>query len=1581
MKVIKSVSMHACFRLTILLLLLTGHTIANAQTTPLTLRYQTNTTGNIELMGNAIVTCVTGSIRDGVTCEQALQQGSPSTPFPMQMIDIDSDTSTFNSSSSDLAIPANANVLFAGLYWSATEGGVAGVTVPVPNFSLRNQIMFDTPATAGYQTINGAILGTATPNDDAYGAFADVTALVQAAGSGTYTAANIQVTNGFASTGPWGGWSMAVVYEEPSEACRNLSVFDGFRLAFFGNIRVPITGFQAPPTGPVEADFGFFMGDGDIWNTFGQRLASDSVRFDGQPISDALNPYNAANPHIDRNFFNNNITRFGSHMTNRNPFTPHTLGTDITMISADGILAPGSTSTSILLDPDEGLWWPMMTSAIQIACPLEVTKTISTDTIDFGDAPDSYNTLLASGGPNHQSSFLPGSDATFDISVINLSNVDAFTMQSLDDSVFGDLNGQGNCSVPQVIAANGSYSCSFTQTVNGAAGSQHVNIVNVDGVDSDARPVSGTANAVVDLEDAELLLGSSIDIENDAQAPLDGSGDGADEDGLVPLQQYIPAGGLVCTGSNGSYTTAANEYCAVVTVTNNAAQVAQLAGWLDYNGDGVFSIAERSQTSPAAAHPDDDGTFFTGNIPASSGTNNYVLVFTGLGNLDQNTGAPIQIPDATMIRLRVTTEDGSTPGAANFFSDSSPLPTGPARDGEVEDHIVAFDILPVTLSSVSTQMTNGKVKFNWSTSSELFNVGFQLWGLDGTDSKWEKLHSWLVRTGSGNAVEPQSYTKTVSVPGSISELVAVGISSVDNDGSEHYYGPFIVEQSYGNLSKLKPIAWNHIRAQVDAQMASLGYVKDRVNGYRKLSSALTASSTNESVIEIGIRESGMYRLTAQALLSAGIDWREVSKRDIALLDHEGNAVVRYVSAQGSGSGNSKTLGQNGEIYFYASAVGARTGIYTDTRQYRLVVDRYRALNAQYQRKQGISSGFSDHYMETYRVENDDQYVLTSAADDPWVDAVVLSYPHRTGSYAAGIPVENDALWSQSSTLRLELARSSGLRTVDADGNGQADPEHVVEGQVLSSQGSTGLLALGAEQAVGKGDWSVAFEVPANTPVTLIDGKAVVGGIFSAGVGYAFSEVHVDAASLSYARPYVAKSGDDYLSFTGPETGELGYSVTVPDRGWPVVFAYNEAGALIRMAPESQTRKTTADGSRQRVVKLARLSGAGTQSSLTQYWVSGKPGFMSVESLSSKSIKSKSALLAQAAGSNYLMIAHPLFTGAKLEQYASFKRSQGYRVSIIDYLEIVEAFGGGQSGPHGLTSYLSQVEAKGNLDHILIVGGSSYDHTDKLKSGAITFIPGHYARSTYSKFTVSDVPYITNANNELFASIGRWPVRSDSDLSIIVDKSMAFANADHSQGHVLSIAEHTVAGENIDFAAALNTLAPLAPTSWTTSKVHVDEVAKVNNLNLPNDLPQALSLAKTKIVNELNKAPDLVLYNGHGTTSQLSNKGLFKSSDVASVTAAGGEIWLPMSCYVTFYESTHMNTLAHQLLFNGNAVNISGAMLLSNQAGNIAAGTAILDATLNQDKSLGEAVNAYKQDSGNSSLKINWALLGDPTARL
>ncbi len=998
---------------------------------------------------------------------------------------------------------------------------------------------------------------------------------------------------------------------------------------------------------------------------------------------------------------------------------------------------------------------------------------------------------------------------------------------------------------------------------------------------------------------------------------------------------------------------AGDDYTVSVPYTGNA----RLCGWIDFDynsqaGDGTFETDERSCID-------------TSTCSGGGTTGSCDLIFTAptdfIHNDDQITYARFRIgPNATEVES----------------------PTGIAFGGEVEDYEISVDTLPVTLSHISSTRIADVLDVDWGTSSELFNVGFQLWGLDGVDGRWEKLHNFLIKSGSGNAVEPQSYSKRVRLPDSIDQLVSVGLSSVDSDGSEHYYGPFEVGHSYGELGSLSPIDWGDVRAELDARMVANGYVKDRIWGYRKVSSDAVESSAFldqlETVIEFHLVQDGLYRIKGSELPQ---NWQATQKRELAVIDHLGQGVVRDVRAKGEGSGSDKTLGANGEIYFYGRGPDEEEGLYTESNVYRLVLDRGLVRTAQVQSKQGVTSGFSDSYVEHSEVEQDTTYILNSALDDPWVDAVMVGYTDQPQLYGTLVPVEGDALWDEGSSIHLRLGRSSGLPGIDGDGDGEIDAEHVVEGVVFSGGG---LVSVGEARAVGTGGWDISLPVPGGVVFDEANGSVLIGGSFSAGEGYALSEVHVDGMGVSYRRPYVSKAGEDHLQFTGPDEGETGYTVRVPKQGNARVFA-TDGSNLVKLKPESKTTVTDTEGRSWNEVTFAVLQGGDLAEGSLKYWVGNRSGFLGVAGLVEKSVASELSLFSQTQGSDYVIVSHPSFMGVgsngvdHLSAYADFKRSQGHTVSLINYLDIEEVFGGGQAGPEGLSRFLSELKGQSpGLKYVLLVGGSVYDHTDKLETGALTFIPGHYTQSNYSNYTVSDVPYITDAQGTLFAHIGRWPVRTGSDLQVIVDKSIQWANGDHSSGDVLLIAEHTVEGEEIDFGSALDGVAEILPGDYIQHRVYVDEIlASDPSLTLP----EAIAQAKGEIIDALNLAPDVVLFNGHASTRALSNQNLFKASEISQVTATGAEIWVPLSCYVTYYESTHVDTLAHQLLFSGNAVNISGAMLLSNQGENVLMGESILNRTLNQGETLGEAVNQSKAAQNNPNLTNNWSILGDPSSVL
>ncbi len=91
-----------------------------------------------------------------------------------------------------------------------------------------------------------------------------------------------------------------------------------------------------------------------------------------------------------------------------------------------------------------------------------------------------------------------GGSVQYAVQINNTSNAqDPVTITSLTDNRFGNLNGQGTCTMPQTIQPGASYSCTFVKTISGAVGSTHINTVSASGVDNDGGSVSGQSSATV----------------------------------------------------------------------------------------------------------------------------------------------------------------------------------------------------------------------------------------------------------------------------------------------------------------------------------------------------------------------------------------------------------------------------------------------------------------------------------------------------------------------------------------------------------------------------------------------------------------------------------------------------------------------------------------------------------------------------------------------------------------------------------------------------------------------------------------------------------------------------------------------------------------------------------------------------------------------------------------------------------------------------------------------------------------------------------------------------------------------------
>ncbi len=120
-------------------------------------------------------------------------------------------------------------------------------------------------------------------------------------------------------------------------------------------------------------------------------------------------------------------------------------------------------------------------------------------TVDILDVASAGITVTKTATPTSINE--PGGSITFDLQIDNPSTVDAVTITSIVDDIHGDLNGQGTCSVPQIIASGGNYQCSFSALVTGNAGDSETDTITASGIDDDGAPVTDNDSATVDILD------------------------------------------------------------------------------------------------------------------------------------------------------------------------------------------------------------------------------------------------------------------------------------------------------------------------------------------------------------------------------------------------------------------------------------------------------------------------------------------------------------------------------------------------------------------------------------------------------------------------------------------------------------------------------------------------------------------------------------------------------------------------------------------------------------------------------------------------------------------------------------------------------------------------------------------------------------------------------------------------------------------------------------------------------------------------------------------------------------------------
>lgn len=831
---------------------------------------------------------------------------------------------------------------------------------------------------------------------------------------------------------------------------------------------------------------------------------------------------------------------------------------------------------------------------------------------------------------------------------------------------------------------------------------------------------------------------------------------------------------------------------------------------------------------------------------------------------------------------------------------------------------------PVTLAYFESKSAKqGSASFEWWTATETGNVGFVLY----VEADGALVAVASIESRNGNSQVAQQYTFATDT---LKKGDILWLADYDIEGKETLHGPYKLGKKYGHKPKKKPVDWTRIkkeRADVEkaAKPGKAKKVQDQVR-------QAEATGTAADAVDLRVTKSGLHRVTYEALKTAGLDLNDVRVARLVLTNRGKPVPIRVESGP-----TPDKFGPGGYIEFVGQAIAS---LYTDANVYRLKVDKTQASRVAVDERT-LSQGFVPvpYYMETVTVERDAAYDPTTPTNDPWYDQSLLAWKkpltrdftvnvdgYVAGAAAASLQV---GVWGVTDFPAAPdhhlVVWFNGTKMADEYFDGASVPN-------ISAELPAGLLVNGANT------------LTLNLPKDL-------------GLDVLADMVNLDSYSVTYPRRFSARNGQ--LGFTA-----AGAAFTV--EGLPssdvVVYRVDSNG-------------------------VARLTGVQVSPSVSGYKASfpGSVGaatyhVASVGALATPGIQLPEAAVncAVGGGANYLVIAHEQFITADLQRLVAQRQGEGYSSAIVPVGGLYAQYSGGIVDPEAIRACVRDAAAKRGTSAVLLVGASSYDPTDKLKLGAVDFLPTFYARTdAFVMFAPSDSLLADiDGDGVQDLAIGRFPVRTGAELANIVNQTLAYGSKSYGRTAVFA-ADRFDTAQSYNFKADSEAIIAGLPADWQVRKAYIDDLD--------------LTGARNVLIPAINQGVALTAYIGHSYESAWSFEELFSTTDADSLTNAGRPtVVAQMGCWNTYFVSPSADTLAHRLLLSGNrgAAAVLGASTLTEAAHEadiamyLLGGGDLIDGRI----TIGEALLRAKQDMAAEhpdwlDIIVGWQLMGDPLLKL
>jgi hypothetical protein len=835
---------------------------------------------------------------------------------------------------------------------------------------------------------------------------------------------------------------------------------------------------------------------------------------------------------------------------------------------------------------------------------------------------------------------------------------------------------------------------------------------------------------------------------------------------------------------------------------------------------------------------------------------------------------------------------------------------------------------PVSISSFKANISALKsgYDFVWSTETETGNLGFNIYGIVGK-TKY-KLNKELIPSNVVDSMNPQQYSYHINSQfnGLVSEFI---LEDVDRLGRKSSNGFYKLGEQFGVVedeSAQKETDWYAINQEFDK---AVQLRNNNLSGDLNKQLRL-AKSGNQSSGAVDVEV--LMNIAETGIYK--VSYQDLSNLGVELIGLKSDTIS--VSFNGElipldmHVDNNNNFSQSSYFKFYAEKAES---LYTNENVYTLKLNATQASpNMTSTSSPPHGQNFAHSFDKTVKINRNQSYSFSSPiASEPWYDTRLIAVHSPSTSYL-NLLAKNKT----SGDATLSLVYWGGLDFDDDDLDHSIGFK--INGTELGSDSFDGLTLRSMSYSIDDDLLKESNEIELILPAQTVNKVDLI---------------NLESASLTYPSRFVASQ--DQLSFQHEEANFNVEMLINPDVD---IFAIqdNDVIKLKNFKSKEQVNYTYN-------VQFSGISGEA------KYIVIAK------DKIATPLLRLSQAKDPSLAATKHLIIAHGNFIGHYLNHYAESTRDD-YR--IVDVADIYHLYSDNRPDGEAIKSYIADVAANGELQSVLLVGGDTYDYKNYKGLDSISFVPTIYrATDEIIKFSAVDALFGDVDNNNIpEVAVGRLPVRTVKELNNIIAKSDLYISQKGELSAVLA-ADDSESLDSYQFATISNQLVnQLTEDNWSVSTAYLDE--------------KSIDQSRNDIKTAMNDGIRLAIYTGHSSSKRWSFEGLFKNTDVKSLTNIDNPFGVVQwGCWNTYFVDPKEDSLGHEFMLSGKkgAAFVLGASTLTDASQESYFATIFNNYLISSDESIGSAMIKAKQEfAANRSLThkdILWGvtILGDPLLKV